>query len=692
MSDDEEDDVRDDEELEALDQGALAPSAWRGKTVGQLLQQPRGMPVSGEGLVGEEITRILNLPRRDPVVEGSPTAIAMVELAMRKYGRAPGPGNCPCGCGFNCDCATIDPRIGTINPQTGRTQRRCVVRLKWQQAWALYEMSVVNGLVASAPVGLGKTALDILGALAFRNVEMALLMIPSNLRRQIFIDYQLIGEHFHVPNFRVHMPGRNMLKNEDVKYNKDGSIAPTVHVVPYGHISDEHNSQWIDSLKPELLLFDEFDSLADTTSSRTMRVMRFIEENASIVRAAGWTGSPFDNSIAEVAHVMAAILRKRSPLPTDITVVNQFSRCIDAVKNPCPPGALRRFLNPGEPDDVPTVRRALARRISGTAGCIILGGRNIVRTLAGDEVENNICEKPAPKLPERVLEALAKARNSFRPDSMVSDDEDEIMNDPLEIARVVRQIATGVFYRWKWNGVPRWLALDWLAKRRAWNAELSEKRLQGVPLLDSEKLCTDAAKRYWGDADRLPGLPEWRAENWPAWRDIKDQCNPKTEALLVDDFLIKDAAAWAAQNRGIIWYGMREFGARLAQETGLKVYGEGMKGSIENITGDEPVIMSIKSYGRGTNGLQFLYDKQLVINTLASARWFQQVLGRLCRDGQESNLVNMELYLHTRELRTTFEQAIDRGTFVEDMTDEEQMLIRGWRGYSTQLADRAPGP
>lgn len=647
---------------------SFAPTSWHGKSMEQLLSTPRGLAVPNS----DELTRVLNLPRRPVVSEGTPTAEALVELGMRKYSRGE----------RQCRCAEIDRRI-----KLGK--RKCVKRLKWQQAWALYEMSVVGGLAASAPVGLGKTLLNILAALAIKDCKLALLMIPPSLRAQITTDYQLIAEHFHVPNFVVHMPGRKTWRSA-TQYRPDGkTMAPTVHVVPYNFISGEQNSQWIESLRPDVIICDEVDALADVESSRTMRVLRYFEQYGATTKFCGWTGSLTDSSVSEFAHIYAFALKWRSPLPVIKKDIDDWSGALDAVENPRPIGALTRLLEPHETSA--QIRQAFHRRLAQTAGIIMIGGRQIIRTDAGEIVENDIREKIAPKIPPKVLEALYKIRNNLRPDSLVSEEKDEIILDPLEQARYVRQIATGVFYVWNWKGIPREVSLEWLARRRAWYSELRSKMLRGEVLLDSEKLCTDAAKRAWGDLPKDPSLPEWKADAWPDWRDFKDRCDPSTEAKWLDEFLVHDAADWACSNKGIVWYGMREFAQKLGKLTGLRVFGEGSGAELARgletgqITGEDTILASIASHGRGTNGLQYIYDTQAVVNTFASARRYQQCLGRLCRDGQQSARVSMEVYLHTQELRATFEDALVKADYVQDVTSEEQMLIRGWRGYHCEL-------
>lgn len=647
---------------------SFSPPSWHGRTMGQLLapsNQARGMPVQNS----DELARILALPRRPVVTAGSATAEALVEIQMAKYSRGP----------RECKCHEISRKVA-------EGKRKCIKRFKWEQAWALHEMHVSGGLVASCPVGLGKTTLDVIGALALRDCPLVLLLIPSSLRGQIVTDYQLIAEHFHVPNFAVHMPGNKMWRSE-VKY-WNGKVAPTAHVVPYQFISDEKRSQWIENLRPNAIIADEVDALSDIESSRTMRVLRYFDQHHATTKFCGWTGSLTDNSVSEFAHTYALALRYKSPLPIIPKDIDEWSRCLDAVNNPCPPGALTKLLGPDE--GIHEVRKAFHRRLAETPGIIMIGGRQVIRTDAGEDVVNDIREKVAPPVPPRVLEALALARNNIRPDSLVSDDPDEILFDPLEQARVVRQIATGVFYRWDWRGIPIDLAKKWLAARKAWHSELRWKMLQGVAQLDSAKLCTDAARRYYGELPKVDGLPEWKAENWLPWSAVKDLCNPKTEAKWIDDWLVRDAAEWASTNTGIVWYGMVEFAEVLGRLTGKPIFGDGSEKRLENhLEKSDPgtIICSIKSHGRGRNGLQFSYDNQAVLNTFASARGYQQLLGRLRRDGQQSAVVDTCIYLHTGELRGTFEQALTRGEYVQDVTTEEQMLIEGWQGYSSILQD-----
>lgn len=637
----------------------FAPTAWRPSLVQQGLT-PRGVPVGNS----DELTRILNLPRRPAVEAGTAAAEALIEWEMRKYSLGP----------RACRCREIDPK------------RPCIQRLLWLQAWMLNEIRVANGLIANVFVGAGKTLSGILAPLALIDCKLALLLIPPSLVDQIIVDYQLIAEHFRVPGLVVHLSGRRVWKREP-RLAPGGGDEPMLHVLPYSRLSSIDSSDWIERLQPDAVIADEVDSLKDMESARAMRVMRFFESSPN-TRFCGWTGSLTDNSIKEMAHLAALALRYNSPLPIKRKVIDEWSMCLDAVPNPSPPGALIRLLEPGEPATIAAVRVAMRRRMAETRGCIMLAGRMPVITSAGQGVEIQIRERKAPPMPEIVAKALDMVRHSERPDTLAGNEENEILADPMEQARCAREVATGMFYRWIFpRGEPRALVLEWLRARKEWNSELRQQMLRGEVNLDSPKLCENAARRAWGDAPSDPSLPEWHADAWPRWRDIMDQVEPKTEAVRLHSFLVEDAARWGIENRGIIWYGMVEFAqwvSEVARGWGhdLPIHGGGPNAGkrIMEERGDRSIIASINSHGRGRDRLQYAFNKQLIANMFSSNRRGQQLLGRLRRRGQECSQILTEVYLHCDELRDAFDQALRRGEYTEQVTGEKQELVLGWHG------------
>ena len=111
------------------------------------------------------------------------------------------------------------------------------------------------------------------------------------------------------------------------------------------------------------------------------------------------------------------------------------------------------------------------------------------------------------------------------------------------------------------------------------------------------------------------------------------------------------------------------------------MFGQGSGSELAKETGERSLIASIKCHGRGFNGLQYWAHRQVIVNTLASARLWQQWAGRMRRRGQETAEIEALVYLHTAELRKTFDQALRRADYVTGTTSEQQELLLGWEGH-----------
>lgn len=625
------------------------------------LLSPRGVPVSKS----DDLTRILNIPRRQPLDITSIEGEAMIEHVMKKFARP----------NIACKCAQIDPQVKMGN-------RPCIKRLLPIQAWALYEIGIVKGLVGAIPVGAGKTLLSVMSALAL-NEPLSLLLVPPNLIEQLIIDYQLIGEHFKVPSIIVHKAG-----NRDWRKLIPGT--PLLHVLPYSLLQGKGNSDWIERLTPKAIIADEVDGLSDLGSTRVKRIIRYFtgtekmtpEQRAerSRTKFCCWTGSIADKSIAEFAHLAAFALKENSPLPLDQNTVMEWAGAIDANPNR-PPGALQLLCNPGEKP-----REAVGRRIRETMGFIVTGTGQVYKPGTVELVGHEIVERPVEVIPDIIQQALAKVRDFKRPDTLVGEHYDEELVEAVDQVRCAQQVATGMFYRWIYpRGEAEWLIKEWLRIRKDYNSELRYKLFQNEEFLDSPGLLEDASKRFWKTdkvdlADKYGNpLPEWKCETWPAWRQIKDQVVPKTKAVRLHDFLIQDAAQWALSEPGIVWYQMIEFGQWLHEVSGLPVHDGGPMADfkLRQETGKRSILASIKGNHRGRNGLQYLFKRQLLAQIFASSRVGEQLLGRAHRQGQKFD-VSTEVYLHTPEIEKSFRQALNRADFNEELFQQKHKIRMAW--------------
>ena len=155
-----------------------------------------------------------------------------------------------------------------------------------------------------------------------------------------------------------------------------------------------------------------------------------------------------------------------------------------------------------------------------------------------------------------------------------------------------------------------------------------------------------------------------------------------TEAVWVDDYLARDAAAWGRDNRGIIWYVHTTFGEKVAEISGLPIHrgGKDAEKRIKAERGDRSIIASIGSHGEGRDGLQYLFHQQLVANppvsraTGGAALW-EQLLGRLHREGFKWDEVDTWMYRHTREMREAWDRAQELARYVTGTMGSYQKLL-----------------
>lgn len=667
--------------LRKLSQGASIPLPGSNapKPTFQQASQ-RGTPVRGS----RDLDRIVALDHRPVLDLKSTRAEALVQLMTERYSNGV-PAN------GGCRCKQIRPR------------RPCVTTLLPLQAWALYEAGLAKGLLGFLPVGAGKTILDLLLIFPL-DVDKALALVPSNLVTQLWTDYQLLSQHFTVPSISIEGLNKSMVQRGQ----------PMLYVQAYGAISRPGNTDYIDKLKPKAVISDECDKLADLEGSATARrAFRFAVENPDSLFC-GLTGSPGDKEIGEFAHLAAWALKDNSPVPLDPKEVEQWGTAIDVSEMPSPAGALRALCLDGDTSTA-GVRRGFFNRLSETLGVIIASSNDVEVSdengiIANTVIDNTVKERPAPTLPPLIVKALELARGFKRPDTLLGAPMDEELETPIERARTIAEVVSGVMNVWEFPPISpdgkKFLSIAkggryqeakvidevWYPARAAYNKAVRAKCIEGAQFLDSPKLCEDAARRYWGDIpdasefktveefEKWKNGPVWPCPEYPDWRDVRGQVKPMPVAKRLHPYLVEDAAKWALENRGIVWYDLVEFGQWVAELSGLPLHGGGPKAlaRISAEDGSRSIIASIESHGRGRDGLQDLFAQQLVAQSPSSARRFQQLLGRLIRRGQRSFEVFTWIYLHIPELRTALDQALKRGSFAEEALGMKQQLLKGW--------------
>lgn len=558
-----------------------------------------------------DLDRVLALPRRPRLDLRSPRARALVHVMTERLRRERVD---PCAC----------VSMG----------RPCVEEFLPAQAWALWELLIYGVLCAPIGVGHGKTALDFMIPLVLKDCKVVALFVPPGLRVQLWDDYRAWSEHFRVPTLLMD-DGRGRVVPG----------APVVHVIPYSRLSRPESTALLEQLRPDTIIADEAHRLKDVGGAGAGRVARFMERHPE-TRFVPESGTMTSRGPADCAHLMAWALGEGSPLPLDPRVSDEWDMALGAHEWPAPSGRLRRLCRRGE-----EVQEAFSERLTETPG--------VVATTHGAVAASINLRERHLKTPPAVASLLAQTRESWeRPDG-------EEFVEIFEVHACVRQLAMGFYYRWRFpRGESRALIDEWFDTRKSWGRELRERLTRPTEHLDSPQLLLNAAERH--HAGYVGPLPTWASDAWPAWSAVKDLVYHETETVWVDDFLCRDAAAWAEKSRGIVWCEHDAVRERIAALMGVPSHGggPGAEARIAAETGRRSIVASIKAHGTGRDGLQRKFATQLITSPPANGEAWEQLLGRLHRVGQAADEVDAWVYRHEPELRAAVDQAVLQAKYV----------------------------
>lgn len=566
----------------------------------------------------EDLARVLALPRRPIVEPGSARAAALVQLMT---GRLRAAGRCVC-------------------EEQGRG--RHLDTLLFPQAWALYELGLTGGLVGALAVGSGKTLVWILAPVV-AGWRRAVLLVPPGLVGQLAREHAAAAGHFRVPD--LVMPGAAA---------PPPGARPQLVVLPYSRLCRPESTAALRELDPDAVMADECHRLKNRAAAQTLRVMRHAAAADRPVAFACGSGTITSKSPEDFAHLSALALGAGSPLPLEPREVSKWAACVDASDWPAPAGALARL---GEP-----VREALAARIRETRGVVTSAAVPVACSL--------VLRSWSPgRVPQPIKEAVRQVRATMcRPDG-------EELLTALQVHACVEQLLCGFYYRWRFPGAPdRALVDEWFDARTAWGREMRAKLERPAEHLDSERLLKNAAQRH-EEGYRGP-LPTWASETWARWRDVEHRVEHVTEAVWVDGYAAEAAAAWAGAERGVVWCAHTAFGREVARLAGLPWHGGGPNAEerIMAERGDRSAVVSTASHGTGRDGLQLRFDAQLITSPPADGLAWEQLLGRLHRQGQRSDEVTADVARHCAEFRDAVDRAVRRARYMQTMTDSQKLL------------------
>ena len=523
--------------------------------------------------------------------------------------------------------------------------------LRKPQSVTLYEAAAQNGALCPIGVGWGKTLLALLLPDAMQS-KRAVILVQPDLREQLIqVDIPLYGRHYKIPA---------MIDGRTMRAVNTGFGSGTI-IVAYSQLSTAKSHDILDHLAPDLIISDECHNLRHRSAARTKRFMRYMKAHPEC-RLVAMSGSMTTRSIKDFAHLSELALRNRSPVPGNFRELEDWAAALDVSPDPMHPGELiEAFCDPSDTgSEWDRARSGFRRRFVQTPGVIATDDGGAGMSLV-------IQERKPPDTPDVVKKAL---KNLF--DAWTTPDGEEELEDALAIARIARQLSNGFYYHWVWPDGLR--DEEWLDARKNWHRAIRQiLSHRARPGLDSPLLVARAAER--GELDAGTSVA------WREWCAVKARPAPPTEAVWLSDWLVTDACKWAAEtSNGIIWYEHEAIG-RAVSEAGIYPLFAGGVDS-ENILKCRPVtdphiVASIKAHGTGKN-LQ-AYCNNLVTTPPGNGTRWEQMLGRTHRPGQESDSVNVWVYLHTPTFRATWENALNDAEFVEKTQGSKQKLLQATR-------------
>lgn len=520
------------------------------------------------------------------------------------------------------------------------------------QAWALAELETgeaPRGLFAPLGVGHGKTLISVLAPYV-ADVRDAVLLVPGGLVPKTRTAVAEVGRDY--PHVRDHLP----------------------RVLSLDALSRPKGARLLLDSAPGMVVVDEAHAILDRRSARTKRIVDFAVRNPH-TRWVFLSGTLLDKSLGQVAHLLELAFRDEAPIPLTETLLTSWAAVVDFESTPEPQDLAyltplaEAFAPPGGAFESPQdrARKAFRQRLIETPG-VIASAESAVGTAL-------YIRKLAFPAPDAVVEALANLKRSWSlPDGTEFD-------DPLDYHRHAATLAWGFYYRLGWSfegrdGTPTDAEVgEWSRARREWTRAVTRQIewIEGWEAADGASLDSPARVEA---AARAGTAHRDVVAAWRRWEDVQGRLpivQASTPVWLTRDAVDRVVEYLGTLDRALVWYQSRALEEALGR-AGLRVYGSGAP---QPPASEARPALSIPAHGTGKN-LQ-AWHHNVVLEPPASAKAWEQLIGRTHRAGQRADEVVVEVPSHAWPLRARLYKAKIQAEYVAKINvSRPKLLLATW--------------
>lgn len=494
------------------------------------------------------------------------------------------------------------------------------------QAQALGELADTGGLFAPIPVGGGKTLISLL-APAVVGAKRPLLLIPAALRAKTLADAEGYSAHWAIS-------------------------VPTI--LSYEKLSRESAADALELMAPDLIILDECHKARRAQAAVTRRLKRYLRKHPE-TKVVAMSGTITNRSIHDYAHILEWCHKERSPLPRNFPTLQEWSLATDEGPFAIPPGALVELMDENERKVASgtahwgnigemrkAARGAVRRRVAVTPGCLPPEADAIGASL--------VLAAWGVSPPEILKRTMAQVRRTWcKPDGTP-------MADAYQVVDCLRTLAVGGYHRWT-ETPPR----AWAEARRVWCAFVRESLSRSQ--LDTELQVANACRN-----GKLPDAA------WRTWDAVHDTFTPVSEFVWLSEDIVAAVGRWLKGEPGIVWVDSVAVGQAVSEMHKIPFFSQGGRCGDDSImVHSGSCVASIRACGTGYN-LQ-AFANALVLEPPANGTAWEQLMGRLHRQGQEADSVRFDVLLWSEEQKKALDRARSDAAYIFETTGAEQKLL-----------------